>query len=164
MAGGLPMTRKLRYCLLPLITAGCLLFGVGRPADPVLAASADDACTLLTPAEISAALGEPSGPCEYISPSSKATSVWHMKSGKAWVTLSHLTPQGFEGAKAMFAANVTAVHGVGDDAYYLAMGNQVGLGVKKGNVYFKVAVYDPIPLDKKEAMEKALALNALAKL
>ena len=59
---------------------------------------------------------------------------------------------------------VTLVRGIGDDAYYLAVGNNVGLIVKKGNVAFKAAVYGGAPIDKKEAMEKTLASQAVSKL
>jgi len=59
---------------------------------------------------------------------------------------------------------VTTVTGLGDDAYYLAVGPNVGLIVKKGNVAFKVAVYGDIPLEEKQAMEKTLAQQVVSKL
>jgi hypothetical protein len=46
----------------------------------------------------------------------------------------------------------------------LAVGKNVGLIVKKGNVAFKVAVYDHSPLEKKQAMEKTLAQQVVSKL
>ena len=52
----------------------------------------------------------------------------------------------------------------GDEAYYLAVGDQVGLVVKKGTVAFKVAVYAKVPLANKETMELALAKDVLAKM
>jgi hypothetical protein len=55
--------------------------------------------------------------------------------------------------------------GVGDDAYYTTMGTgYTGLMLKKGNVALKVAVYGDMPADKKKAVEKTLALQALSKL
>jgi len=59
---------------------------------------------------------------------------------------------------------VTSVTGLGDDAYYLAVGSNVGLIVKKGNIAFKVAVYASSPLDKKQALQKTLAQQVLSSL
>jgi len=72
---------------------------------------------------------------------------------------------GFEGVKQLgqMAAkemSVTSISGVGDDAYYLAVGDQVDLIVKKGNVAFKVAVYAHIPVESKKAKEKTLSRPA----
>jgi len=55
--------------------------------------------------------------------------------------------------------------GIGDDAYYTTMGaGYTGLMVKKGNLALKIAVYSDMPADKKKAVEKTLALQALSKL
>jgi hypothetical protein len=62
------------------------------------------------------------------------------------------------------SAGVTPVAGIGDDAYYLGVGSTEGLIVKKGQHAFKIAVYSTVPLEKKRAMEKALAQQVLAKL
>jgi hypothetical protein len=59
---------------------------------------------------------------------------------------------------------VTSISGIGDDAYYLAVGPNVGLNVKKGNVAFKVAVYGDIPIENKQAMEKTLAQQVVSNL
>jgi hypothetical protein len=54
---------------------------------------------------------------------------------------------------------------IGDDAFYTSMGSSyTALMVKKGNVAFKVAIYGDLPIEKKKAMEKALARDSLAKL
>ena len=54
--------------------------------------------------------------------------------------------------------------GIGDDAYYTSMGTgYTGLILKKGNVALKIAVYGDMPADKKKAVEKSLALQALSK-
>jgi hypothetical protein len=58
---------------------------------------------------------------------------------------------------------LTPVSGVGDAAFYLALGDNVGLIVKKGSGAFKVAVYQHGPVDKKQAAEKVLAGYVLAK-
>ena len=56
---------------------------------------------------------------------------------------------------------VTPVSNLGDDAYYLAVGANVGLIVLKGSASFKVAIYGGISMDKKQALEKALAQQIL---
>ena len=60
---------------------------------------------------------------------------------------------------------VTPVSGVGDDAYYLAVSNNVGLIVKKGDISFKVAVYaSDLTIEQKQAVEKTLAQQVVSKL
>ena len=69
-------------------------------------------------------------------------------------------------ARRAAGANGTTIKAaaVGDDGYSFVAGDQVGLLVKKGAVSFKVTVYATLPVDKKEAMELALAKAAVAKL
>ena len=133
-------------------------------------APAGDACALLTPAQVGAALGVPVGAGAYVTPTFKKTCTWTASaSGGGFVTLLLQDVSGFEGGKAlgqMASKNlsVTPVSGVGDDAYYLAVGDQVGLIVKKGSAAFKVAVYAHIPVESKEAKEKILAQQVVAEL
>lgn len=67
------------------------------------------------------------------------------------------------GTMAAGGASITPA-AVGDDGYYFVAGSQVGLLVKKGDASFKVTVYATLPVAKKEAMELALAREAIAKL
>ena len=88
-------------------------------------------------------------------------------SGGGFVTLLLQDVGGFEGGKqlgqiASKNMSFTSISGVGDDAYYLAVGDQVGLIVKKGNAAFKVAVYAHISVESKEAKEKTLAQQVVA--
>jgi hypothetical protein len=82
------------------------------------------------------------------------------------VTLMLQNCDAFQAAKSVQVKSivVTPVTGVGDDAYYLAVGNNAGLIVKKGNVVFKVAIYGGIGMEKKQALEKALAQQVLSSL
>jgi hypothetical protein len=145
------------------------VFGGGTAMIPVaVAAPAGDACALLTPAQVGAALGVAVGAGSYVTPTFKKTCTWTATmSGGGYVTLLLQDVSGSEGGKRLAqvgAKNIslTSISGVGDDAYYLAVGDQVGLLVKKSNAAFKVAVYAHIPIESKEAKEKALALNVLA--
>ncbi len=147
------------------------LIGGAALAPSANGATPDDACAQLTPAQVSATVNVQVGAGAYVSPSFKKTCTWNAtnptpKSTK-FVTLMLQGLDGFQAGKTMGQMKsivVTSVSGVGDDAYYLAVGTQVGLIVKKGSVAFKVAVYADIPLEEKEAMEKTLALQVAAKL
>jgi hypothetical protein len=135
------------------------------------AAPPDDACSLLTAAQIGDAIGVAVSAGTYITPTFKKTCTWKATSPvnktTPFVTLMLQDLNGYEGGKrlgAMKTITVTPVSGLGDGAYYLALGNNAGLIVKKGSVAFKVAVYINWPLAKKEAMEKPLAQEVVSKL
>ncbi len=141
---------------LAAIFAAILAFIFALP--PANAAPAN-ACSLLTPAQIKSAIGADVGAgnvasaklCSW-SPSSASSSV------KSITLLLYSDTNAFEPGKHMPApAVVTPVSGIGDDAFFLAVGDQVGLIVKKGSGAFKIAVYAKVSLDQKESMEKSLA-------
>ena len=127
---------------------------------PIAHAAPGNACSLLTPAQIKSATSADVGAGEAATaklcswnPSAPASS-----DVKSITLLLQNDTNAFEAGKHMPApAVVTSVSGVGEDAFFLAVGDQVGLIVKKGSVVFKVAVYARVPLEKKEAMEKSLA-------
>jgi hypothetical protein len=133
------------------------------------AAPPGDACALLTPAQVGAALGVPVAAGTYVTPTFKKTCTWNATTaGSGYVTLMLQDVGAFESGKqlsSMAAATkmvVTPIGGVGDDAYYLALGDQVGFIVKKGNATFKVAVYAHIPIESKQAKEKTLAQQVVS--
>jgi hypothetical protein len=83
------------------------------------------------------------------------------------VTLMLQTLDAFQAGKSFQAKTivVTPVSGIGDDAYYLAVGPNVGFIVKKGSATFKVAVYaSDLTLEQKQTAEKTLALQVVTKL
>ncbi len=141
---------------------GICLANAGRAA-PVA-----DACALLTSAQVGAALGVPVGVGSHVAPTFKKTCTWNATTADGgFVTLMLQDAGGFEGGKQLGqmgakSVSLTSISGVGDDAYYLAVGEQVGLVVKKGNAVFKVAVYARIPIKDKEAKERSLAQQVLA--
>jgi hypothetical protein len=145
------------------------IFIAGAVAAPANAAPLDDACSLLTQAQVSAALSVSVGAGAYQG-TYKKTCTWNavspaVKSAK-YVTLMLEGLDAYQAGKLAPAKTivVTPISGIGDDAYYLAVGPNVGLIVKKGNVAFKVAVYGDIPFENKQAMEKALAQQVVSKL
>ena len=148
------------------------IFIVGAAMAPSAnAAPPDDACSLLTQAQISAALSASVGAGSYTTPTYKKTCTWNTASdvtkGAKYVTLMLEGLEAYQGGKLtgqVKTISVTSISGIGDDAYYLAVGSNVGLIVKKGNVAFKVAVYGDLPMEKKQAMEKTLAQQVISKL
>jgi hypothetical protein len=123
-------------------------------------------CSLLTPEEVSAALG---AKAEAPQPVSTKSCSWaapnsEKKSGRFIVTVTLLTDRDFAGAKTPQAGvTKTPVNGVGDEAVFGALANFGTLWVKKGSSYFVVKVYG-VPLDQAQAKEKALALKVLGRL
>ena len=144
------------------------------------AALPDDACALVTQAQVSAALGVPVKPGTYVAPSMKKTCTFDPSAGPTndikSVTISLWDAGGFEIGKQAITAAVASqgkdtsqaagsASGIGDDAYYTSMGDSyTGLMIKKGNTALKIAIYGSLPLDKKKSIEKALALQALSKM
>jgi hypothetical protein len=138
---------------------------------PASTASADDACSILTPAEMSAVLGVSVGAGVYATPTYKKACTWksthYVAPGVANTSLVfqglNTFPSGVEKSQ-LKSLSITPVSGVGDGAYYLAVGNNVGMLVKRGDVVFKVTVSGELPLAKKEAMENTLAQKVVSKL
>ena len=140
-----------------------------------LAARAEtDACTLATPAQVAAAVGEAVSAGAHVTPTFVKTCTW-TPSGKSKlvsVTLNLQTAAYYDGAKRQATMAAAAVGkgaevkaaSVGDDAYYYVAGDQVMLFVKKGAASFKVAVYAKLRAGEKEAMELKLARDVAAKL
>jgi hypothetical protein len=150
-----------------LALLGCAVFSA-TVAPLAKAAPPDDACSLLSQTQVGAALGVPVAAGTYVTPTFKKTCTWNATtSGGGYVTLMLQDLDAYQGGKQsgqMKSISETSISGIGDDAYFLAVGNNVGLIVKKGNIAFKVAVYAHIPIEKKQAMEKALAQQVVPKL
>lgn len=90
---------------------------------------------------------------------------WHGSTAKVDVTLSfQQASKWWSAIKApMFPYVKTAVSGIGDEAVSIKGGNLVWLSVKKGDRILNVKVYGVDDEAKQQAIEKALALNALPK-
>ncbi|MGH9624774.1 MAG: hypothetical protein ACRD4G_10600 [Bryobacteraceae bacterium] len=153
-----------------MLSAPLLLFMAVMPS---IAQADTDACTMLTAAQVGAAVGVPVAAGTHVTPTFVKTCTWNASgsSDVKTVTLYLQTVAAYDGGKQMATQMAAAVKeasvksaAVGDDAYYFVEGELVGLLVKKGSVSFKVAVYATLPVDKKEAMELALAKEAVTKL
>lgn len=159
------------------------IFIIASAAVPSASAAPNDACALVTQAQMSAALGVPVGAGTHVVPNSAKECTWTPTGGATkdvkYATVSFQDPSGYaigkmvmqraqaevnqkEGAGSMAADSAS---GIGDDAYYMSMGTgYTTLMLKKGNVSLKIAIYGEMPVDKKRAAEKTLALQALSKI
>jgi len=134
------------------------------------AAPPTDACSLLTPAQVSAVLGLKVGAGTPLPGNSKpchwGAAVVMAKGTKKGVMLTLQDPLAFTYAKMPAGHGIVKVpvSGIGDDAVYgTTPGYPTVLTVKKGNVVFVVHV-NGFPDDQIKAKEKTLALDVVAKL
>jgi hypothetical protein len=151
-----------------LIVVAIFLLGAGSPPS-ASAAPADDACALLTQAQVSAALGVSFGAGKGVVPVKPKMCVWsrpyapNTPDKRAMLTL--LSVNVFTHGKVeMKGFTYTTLSGVGDDAYYVTgPGFGAALYVKKGSSVFQIKV-NGFPVEQVKTIEKTLALQALAKL
>jgi hypothetical protein len=121
-------------------------------------------CSLLTSAQVTAAVGVSVGAAQPIATTGCSWTAPHMI-----VTLSLWDGSKWDQMKTPVPGmNRTAVSGLGDDAFYTTMGPASGkqtatLTVKKGSTAYLIKVYGPNVTDQM-SMEKALAGNVLANL
>ena len=148
-----------------LVTRGIAVvaFGVWASAALGFAAPPTEACTVLTAAQASAALGSSVSEGTYIMPTFKKTCTWNIQTGGS-VTLQLQSMTLFNAGKGnMASAERSAASGVGDEAYYLGVGPTTGLVVRKADGAFKIAVYSKsLDLDQRKAIEMKLAKLVVA--
>ena len=152
------------YPRVPVLVFVALCLPIAGAAT-AFAAPVTDACSVLTAAQVSSAIGSTVANGTYITPDFKTTCTWTIPTGGA-VTLQLQTLQFFNAGKGSLAsAERESASGIGDEAYYLGMGATMGLAVRKGSAAFKIAVYiRNLAEDKRKAIEKTLAQQALSKL
>ena len=165
------MTSKSKLAIAVLLLT---ILALGSAKD-ICAAPPKDACSLLAPAQVSAALGVPAagkalGPnvCMWVQTGVKSGSP------RRRVDLVMLIMQGYTQGYAVAKmpnapTSATHVSGLGDDAYYLSMtsGKAMELRVRKGTVAFGIRVQrssTPFTPDQIKAKERTLAEDALAKM
>ena len=148
--------------------SGLLLVGAAAALAVTAGAAAAQApkppCTLLTPAQVAAALGVKDVAAGV--PIGKTGCSWQAQGGaRGMVTLSFWDPAGFPAMKTPLP-NVTKVPapGIGDDALYSTIGQFTTLSVKKGGAVFLVKAYGVPDQARQKAIEKTLAGDVIAKL
>lgn len=144
----------------------------------------NDACLMVTQAQVSAAIGLSMGAGSHVTPTFLRTCTWvpagSSGKGVGALTLYLQSADQYEAGKQMLEQMrtmakvekhgnsqppvITPLSGIGDDAFYLDMGNTMSLIAKKGNVQFKFVIYGDLPVEKKKAAEKTLALEVVSKL
>ena len=130
---------------------------------PGLALAAPEPCKLLTPAEISGALGSTFGQGQPIGTTGCS---WDSAKPHMIVTVSLWPPAEWDRLKAgsMPGTTNTPVSGLGDDAFYTTIAQYVVLYVKKGQTVYLFKVYGVKDPAKQMTAEKTLAKDVLQKL
>ncbi len=152
-----------------LAIAAIFIF-ISAAAPSANAAPPDDACALLTTAQVSAAAGVPMKDGQYVTPTKKETCTWTAtKPAEKSTKLVTLMIEGldmFQSTRTSLVKTivVTPVSGLGDEARYVTLSTNVVLHVKKGSVALRITVYADLPVETKQAMEKTLAQQIVSKL
>ena len=146
---------------------GVILFSYTSPSF-----AADEACTLLTQTQVSAALELP---VDAGTPIGRPSSCQWAGKGR-FATLAITQPLGGKSAVDRFNAGKNStmpgittepVSGVGDEAYYIYFSNTtragLGLVVKKGASTFEIRVYG-FDIDKAKSVAKTLCQTVAAKM
>lgn len=166
--------------------AGALFIFVAANAPCANAAPPTDACSLLTQAQVTAALGLAVDAGTHPTPKNSHACEWAESNASVFerktVTVRLIAADAYDSSRKLMEATaaqmkddkdeqddasqltVTPVSGLGDDAYYAAMGAHPNLNVKKGSLAFAVEIFGEIPRDKIKAIEKTLATQILSKL
>jgi hypothetical protein len=149
----------------PLLRIACALAVYALPtvaaAAPAPAVPAP--CSLLTPAQVTAAVGGTFGAGQAIGTTGCS---WTSEKPHVIVTVSLWPPTEWDRMKAgpLPGTQITAVSGLGDDAFYATLAQYTVLYVKKGPTVFLFKVYGVKDLAKQASAEKTLALDVLGKL
>lgn len=158
----------MRALLTPLALLGAI--AALSAERPFAVAPAGDACSLLTAAQVSSAIGATVSDGK---PLTSRVCVWRDASGKTSkkVTLTMLTPNQYQmGKTPLTGTQKPAVSGVGDEAYYKYFDEPryekimlVDLDVKRGSTMFGIEVAG-VGVDDAKAMTKTLALEIVSHL
>jgi hypothetical protein len=161
------MRSKVRLSVIP-----AAIFIIGTAMSLSANAAPNDACSLLTQAQIKSVLNLTVS-TGTATPDKKACS-WSVSNpvpkGVRFFTVTLESTNSFQGGKfasvAIQGVTVTSASGVGEDAYYLTASAFVFLHVKKGAVAFRISLYagTDITIEKTEDMEKTLALQIASEL
>ena len=140
---------------------------------PLAAHAETDACTLVTAAQVSAAIHVAVGEGTHVTPTFVKTCTWTPTASSSIraVTVNLQTAAFYDGSKQTAIKTAAAVPGgkitpasVGDDGYFLVEGEIAMLFFKKGSTSVKVAVYAKAGVDEIAAMELAIAKQVATKL
>ena len=140
-----------------------LLWTLALLAIPGVSRAAPDPCKLLTPTQVTAALGATFAAGEPIGTTGCS---WTSAKPHVIVTVSLWPPEGWDRMKGspLPGSSITPAGGIGDDAFYATLAQYTVLYVKKGKTVFLLKVYGVQDQAKQMSAEKTLALEALGQL
>jgi hypothetical protein len=125
---------------------------------------AHDPCALVTPAQVSSALGANADPGQ---PIGKTGCQWSSdpkaKTGHVMVTLSIWPENKYFSNKSTPGIPTRPATGIGDEAYFATLGDLTSLHVKKGKSTLDVRVYGLHDPARQEEIERSVAKEALAR-
>jgi hypothetical protein len=160
----------------PLLAAAFLLFGCKSPSPPAPTPSTaapqpvTDACAVLVPGEIGAALGVPIDPGKHTIATSNIMCDWSQtgatgdKAVKLVLNFSSLDAFNREKA-ATSNVKIASAPGIGDEAFYVTTEFGTSLLIRKGKTSIGFSVRNlRMPVDKVKAGERTLGLAAAARI
>ena len=154
-----------------LLLGGCRSTPPTQAEPTTPAAPITDACALLTPSEINAAIDVPIDPGKHIPPTSTILCSWPQtgtsgdSATRVMANFTNLDSFTKEKTPTNPRVFITPVSGIADEAFYVTTDFGISLYARKGNTAFVVGVHDKtMPPDQTKAKEKILALNAAARL
>jgi hypothetical protein len=145
------------------VAAGLLATGAAASSGPPITG---DACTLLTPQQVSAILGIPVGEGEHIVPDSLTSCGWMGPGGASIgskkIVLSLMTARSFQTGKTpVKGVTESLAPGIGDEAYFVSMPPfGTALSVRKGATFFQLRIAG-FPSGQVRNLERELALHLL---
>ena len=149
------------------LTASVLVTLAACLSHPARAQASPAACTLLTQAEVTAALGMSVADGKHIGVNSCQWAVTPPTSPATMATLQMTTSAAYKGAQNTLlpeGASRTAVSGVGDHAIYLDMKSFAMLTAEKGRSTFVVRIYGVKDAAARMSAAKKLAQVAAGRL
>jgi hypothetical protein len=167
--GGKDMPNIPASCTLAVQSAMVLCLCSCLPGAAQARQSAADACALFTPSQVSAVLGVTVSEGQHPIASTELLCGWAPAGGSQIdgkkLSVSLMTERAFEvGKKPMEGIAKTPLSGLGDDAYFTTAGGLgTALSVKTANYFIQIRV-GGYPTGKAKELEKALAMQLIAKL
>jgi hypothetical protein len=156
-----------------LLTVTLILFGCHSPDPPtptpyIAQRPVTDSCLVLTPGEITTALGVPVGAGRHTLSNSNIMCNWPRTGapGEPELVLNFSSLAAFNREKnAKGNVKVTPAPGIGDDAIYVSSALGTSLLIRKGNTSIGFSIHDKnIPAAQVIPAEKTLGMEAAARL
>ncbi len=149
-----------------IVRGAAVLIAAAGIAQAATAQPVTDACSLLTPHQVSEVLGVEVSDGEHVVPESVTSCGWMGPGGASLggkkIVVSLMTARAFQvGKTPVKGVTETPAPGIGDEAYYVSMPPfGTALSVKKGSAFFQLRIAG-FPAGQVRHLERALALRLL---